>query len=783
MPQLGLVYDAESVRALLKGKDLVKGVLKDWTERPETFKWRAHLDYPISHFRKGVRVGMLLLNRLWEDNTNHLNWYWVALQGEIILNGRKLDFSEILAYNMHKNWEVAKLGAPIHVLFSSLYICKYCHYIIPICDYFYPMVHKAICGVDMPRIFELVKEGLIQLGAWWFFENFTAIRVEGTLTPPTRLPIHVLDILVALEVARQFNFGWPKGARMLKAVLAPPIRHRRTSSKESGWPRRHRVGKRRPRRRMSSLVSPSKELNTTLTPNVVTPLVTTPSVTFPTTTTFATTVSSTSSRSSATSSSPSSTASSPQPPGIATRAEGSHVSKDTTTVPPLNLSRGIYLSPSLLLKPGLWGTPKFTIPAPLFTAPLSTSKAIAAISIPGFGPILEESTSTSPLGSSHSTLSTLSIEEFRMTSSTELADSSYLESTTPLEVMLEYDRATNNLKKVTRRRIKRGEQVTTLQTEENLLSLTRKRRVGKGTSMDDKELVADLVSIVQSANKMFKEAVEEAKAKGEETHHPIRGSLDQIEKWEDELATLRNVARRDLLPNIPLLGLDEVVTCENVLAKTKQGFPPVHRDGVRHHPGGICRSIFETIGIHRRHTRKMSRVASRIKESVINTSQIDADYDKCQATGDKGKGKSGSSHPYPGNGPPPCHDSSLSDLKQVSLLFEKTFDWTHKDQLDRELTPLGTSINLGQVKDSTYSVSTATIHILHELAHIRRKLPPSARHHLARCPPRRTRRKRVRSRVQATMQHEMYIPSAFSKRAHRGACARSSFALPASSES
>lgn len=44
------------------------------------------------------------------------------------------------------------------------------------------------------------------------------------------------------------------------------------------------------------------------------------------------------------------------------------------------------------------------------------------------------------------------------------------------EVTLEYDRATSSLKKVTKRKIQTGDQVTTFQTKENLLSLTRKKK-------------------------------------------------------------------------------------------------------------------------------------------------------------------------------------------------------------------------------------------------------------------------------------------------------------------
>lgn len=42
----------------------------------------------------------------------------------------------------------------------------------------------------------------------------------------------------------------------------------------------------------------------------------------------------------------------------------------------------------------------------------------------------------------------------------------------PLEVILEYDKSTNILKKVTKRNIKIGYHITTLQIKENFLSLT-----------------------------------------------------------------------------------------------------------------------------------------------------------------------------------------------------------------------------------------------------------------------------------------------------------------------
>ena len=43
-----MVYNANSAKAFLKEKGIVKIVLRDWAMNPNTFKKRANLDYPIS---------------------------------------------------------------------------------------------------------------------------------------------------------------------------------------------------------------------------------------------------------------------------------------------------------------------------------------------------------------------------------------------------------------------------------------------------------------------------------------------------------------------------------------------------------------------------------------------------------------------------------------------------------------------------------------------------------------------------------------------------------------
>eukprot|EP01018_Ginkgo_biloba_P007398 Gb_14174 [translate_table: standard] len=240
MPEPDLVYNVESAAAFLKGKDLVKGVLKDWAEDPAKVKRRTTINYPIYYFRKGIRVGMAMLNRLWgKADTDHVDQHWVPLLGEIILNNRRSNFAELLAYNLHQNWEIARggksffmasyivdaccaslrfnhpqlpewphpSGAPIHTLFEPLYIYKYHRFIANICDYFYPVVYRAIRRTEMPRLSARVRDDLSNIGAWWFFKDHTVIRVEGVLTAANMLPVHVPDRLEAFEVAAQCLFG------------------------------------------------------------------------------------------------------------------------------------------------------------------------------------------------------------------------------------------------------------------------------------------------------------------------------------------------------------------------------------------------------------------------------------------------------------------------------------------------------------------------------------------------------------------------------------------------
>eukprot|EP01018_Ginkgo_biloba_P013343 Gb_13516 [translate_table: standard] len=158
----------------------------------------------------------------------------------------------------------------------------------------------------------------------------------------------------------------------------------------------------------------------------------------------------------------------------------------------------------------------------------------------------------------------------------------------------------------------------------------------------------------------------------------------------------------------PLLGLDEVVTCKNVLAKTKQ----ILKDGdaslvTSKHlelSSQNIRALFDSVGLPQvlasvaeqgnqalhefvvgvarkaeraqcvkeflnpvliEHTRTVARATSWIKELVINTSRINVDYDKCRAVGDRVK-------------------ALLSNLRQMSLLLRRRLiRWVESNSISR----------------------------------------------------------------------------------------------------
>eukprot|EP01018_Ginkgo_biloba_P038656 Gb_08457 [translate_table: standard] len=528
--------------------------------------------------------------------------FWVPLLREIIINDKNPDLLEILAFNLHTNWSIAKEGRsffmascivdsycaylefdhllflawpspteePIHVLFATLLVHRYRCHISLICTHFYAIIYRAILGEDMPRIAEAVKKDITLMGVWWYFDQATIIRVEGTLTSPIILTPNVLDRLVALEVARQCYFGVAKRCKETDQRPYPHLPFKIDDIYFQNWPSLEKVA-----REIETMNLNTRDPMRQWDPNG--------RVQLP----------------------PTSLDMGPISPTASIVILGKEGLVEMKVTTPFDLSASIRVSPVIAVKPSLWDSPAFSLPIPTssFTLPLTpdtsstitfpippfttlieycistsltASEATATLRLRGLVPILKESimapASDSPdpspiLGQSNMASFTNSPTLSQTSAATpfgsstqamskqqwihmQLARAEEMDTTTPShpEVTLEYDKAISTLKKVTGIRVKMGEQVTTFQTEENLLSPTRKRKRGtKSIGLDDRELMVGPVSIVR-----------------------IQGSLDKIDEWKAKLATLGNVARMNLLPNVPLLSLDEVVTCENVLAKTKQ---------------------------------------------------------------------------------------------------------------------------------------------------------------------------------------------------------------------
>eukprot|EP01018_Ginkgo_biloba_P015706 Gb_14252 [translate_table: standard] len=203
---------------------------------------------------------------------------------------------------------------------------------------------------------------------------------------------------------------------------------------------------------------------------------------------------------------------SPSLPYTTTVSKGEEASKrsEIEVILPLDLSNGIKASPLISIKLSLWGSPTFTLPTP--TLPWASSLSIS-LSAPGTPAAIDFPTPSSTI--------TTTTMVFAIVSSV-LPQSQVATSSVPSPLAMSKQEWIQILKKVTKRRVKIGEQVTILQTKENLLSLTIKRKRGaKGVGMDETELVVDPLSIVKSANKMFEDAMERMQRELSQAHAKI----------------------------------------------------------------------------------------------------------------------------------------------------------------------------------------------------------------------------------------------------------------------
>eukprot|EP01018_Ginkgo_biloba_P030876 Gb_15319 [translate_table: standard] len=422
----------------------------------------------------------------------------------------------------------------------------------------------------MPRLSERARDDLSNIGAWWFFKDHTVIRVEGLLTVPHKLPMHIPDRLVAFEVASQCLLGVAGKCKRASQKPYPHIPFSIGDIYFQTWPTLAKFGKEmesmdlpgrvamrrwdpfdRVRGHLASLkdkmsqeyyhekdeqedrfyLNPSSweyvlqrmqeaddayreredadDTEEALTRNILKGLSTKDAMILDP-------------PEAETEHSPETQTPSHQVPPL---KEASLPAEIPNLAPPPadpvdktppqdlevehppehHLTRGIRVSSLVSLK-----TPVYKSPAlPLVLRSPHTSLAMKSSMAPSGNPAPTTSDILNTAASMH-------LPKFPKGGRSEWFSQQLAEAEAtvgvvmkPPKVILEYDRATSSLKKITRRKVKIGSQVSTIQTEENVLSLTRKRKRGtRSKELGDEELAADPVSIVRSANRMTEEAVE-----------------------------------------------------------------------------------------------------------------------------------------------------------------------------------------------------------------------------------------------------------------------------------
>lgn len=79
----------------------------------------------------------------------------------------------------------------------------------------------------------------------------------------------------------------------------------------------------------------------------------------------------------------------------------------------------------------------------------------------------------------------------------------------------------------------------------------------------------EIMDLIKELYKSFTKA-KEAKGQGKEVHQKIEASLEKLDKWNTKLDTLGNVAQRNQLPSLGLMGIEDIATCESVLARNRK---------------------------------------------------------------------------------------------------------------------------------------------------------------------------------------------------------------------
>lgn len=92
---------------------------------------------------------------------------------------------------------------PIHIYHEQLWKAHYKNHLYKIRNNFILPIYYSIFNNLAPRISQEAETDLTTIGSWFGEENFTYIRLFGSLTKPHVLPLYVPDKLLAQELAYQ----------------------------------------------------------------------------------------------------------------------------------------------------------------------------------------------------------------------------------------------------------------------------------------------------------------------------------------------------------------------------------------------------------------------------------------------------------------------------------------------------------------------------------------------------------------------------------------------------
>jgi hypothetical protein len=107
-----------------------------------------------------------------------------------------------LSVSKNVNWEFH----PVTFWYQALWKHKASHYFYEVFNGFLYVFKVLLLGEDAPHISEHATHFLDKKGTLQHLDNYTIIRIFGSMEQPTLLPCHIMNKMFVAEVARQYNY-------------------------------------------------------------------------------------------------------------------------------------------------------------------------------------------------------------------------------------------------------------------------------------------------------------------------------------------------------------------------------------------------------------------------------------------------------------------------------------------------------------------------------------------------------------------------------------------------